>query len=55
MTAVFVNGNPESGAIWDLLADELDRADIRRLSPPGFGAPIPDGSGCTGGRLHPAS
>ncbi|MCX2734121.1 alpha/beta hydrolase [Saccharopolyspora sp. NFXS83] len=47
MPAVFLNGNPESGAIWDLLRAELAREDVVSLSPPGFGAPIPDGFGCT--------
>jgi pimeloyl-ACP methyl ester carboxylesterase len=47
VTTVFVNGNPETAAIWDPLCAELDRADVLRLSPPGFGAPIPDGFGCT--------
>lgn len=47
MTVVFVNGNPENAAIWDLLCPELDRTDVLRLSPPGFGAPIPDGFGFT--------
>ncbi|WP_236795066.1 alpha/beta fold hydrolase [Amycolatopsis sp. GM8] len=47
MTAVFVNGNPEAAAIWDLLCAELGRDDVVRLSPPGFGSPIPDGFGCT--------
>jgi pimeloyl-ACP methyl ester carboxylesterase len=47
VTAVFVNGNPETAAIWDPLCAELDRTDVLRLSPPGFGAPIPDGFGCT--------
>jgi pimeloyl-ACP methyl ester carboxylesterase len=47
MTTVFVNGNPESAAIWDLLCAELDEPDVVRLSPPGFGAPIPDGFACT--------
>jgi pimeloyl-ACP methyl ester carboxylesterase len=47
VTAVFVNGNPESAAIWDLLGAELDEPDVVRLSPPGFGAPIPDGFACT--------
>jgi pimeloyl-ACP methyl ester carboxylesterase len=46
-TAVFVNGNPETAAIWDPLVAELGRTDVRRLSPPGFGSPIPDGFGCT--------
>jgi pimeloyl-ACP methyl ester carboxylesterase len=48
VTAVFVNGNPETSAIWDSLLGELDRRDTLRLSPPGFGAPIPDGFPCTG-------
>jgi pimeloyl-ACP methyl ester carboxylesterase len=47
MTVVFVNGNPESAAIWDLLAGALERTDVVRLSPPGFGAPVPDGFACT--------
>ncbi len=37
---VLVNGNPESVAVWDLLADRLNRTDIVRRSPPGFGAPL---------------
>jgi pimeloyl-ACP methyl ester carboxylesterase len=47
MTAVFVNGNPESAAIWGPLLAELGRGDVLCLSPPGFGAPIPDGFDCT--------
>jgi pimeloyl-ACP methyl ester carboxylesterase len=47
MTAVLVNGNPESAAIWNLLLPELDRADVVRLSPPGFGASVPSGFACT--------
>jgi pimeloyl-ACP methyl ester carboxylesterase len=48
VTAVFVNGNPETAAIWDLLLGELGRRDTLRLSPPGFGAPVPDGFAFTG-------
>jgi pimeloyl-ACP methyl ester carboxylesterase len=48
MPAVFVNGNPESAAIWEPLLAELDRTDVLRLPPPGFGAAIPDGFDCTG-------
>jgi pimeloyl-ACP methyl ester carboxylesterase len=47
VTTVFVNGNPETSAIWDPLVAELGRSDVLRLSPPGFGAPIPDGFDCT--------
>jgi len=47
MAAVFVNGNPESAAIWEPLLAELDRTDVLRLSPPGFGASVPDGFDCT--------
>ncbi|MBJ7466089.1 MAG: alpha/beta fold hydrolase [Mycolicibacterium sp.] len=43
MTAVFVHGNPETNAIWGPLIDALGRDDVVTLSPPGFGAPLPDG------------
>lgn len=42
MTVVLVHGNPETAAIWDPLVRELGREDVLRLSPPGFGAPLPD-------------
>jgi pimeloyl-ACP methyl ester carboxylesterase len=42
MTIVFVHGNPETDAIWGPLVHELDRDDVVLLSPPGFGAPLPD-------------
>lgn len=50
MTVVFVHGNPETPAVWDLLAAQLAEAgydDQIRLSPPGFGSPVPDGFGAT--------
>lgn len=47
MPAVFVHGNPETSAIWDLLFAELERDDLVALSPPGFGAPVPAGFGAT--------
>jgi len=43
MPAVFVHGNPETSAIWGPLFDALERDDLIALSPPGFGAPLPDG------------
>src|SRR5258708_34347304 len=43
MTIVLVHGNPETDAIWGPLVDALGRDDVLRLSPPGFGAPLPDG------------
>ena len=43
MTVVFVHGNPETSAIWGPLIQALNRDDIVTLSPPGFGAPLPDG------------
>ncbi len=43
MTVVLVHGNPETDAIWGPLVDVLGRDDVVRLSPPGFGAPLPDG------------
>jgi len=43
MPAVFVHGVPESDAIWGPLLAELNREDTICLSPPGFGAGVPDG------------
>jgi pimeloyl-ACP methyl ester carboxylesterase len=43
MTVVLVHGNPETDAVWDPLVEVLGRDDVARLSPPGFGAPLPDG------------
>lgn len=43
MTVVFVHGVPETSAVWGPLLAELDRDDVVTLSPPGFGAPVPDG------------
>lgn len=47
MTVVLVHGNPETDAIWGPMIDALGRADVVRLSPPGFGAPLPDGFSAT--------
>ena len=50
MTVVLVHGVPENAAVLDLLVDELTalgESDVRRLSPPGFGAPVPDGFAAT--------
>ncbi|WP_319434267.1 alpha/beta fold hydrolase [Mycobacterium sp. RTGN5] len=41
MTVVLVHGNPETDAIWGPLVAALGRDDVVRLSPPGFGAPLP--------------
>ena len=52
MTVVLVHGVPETAAVWDLLVDELTdlgESDVRRLSPPGFGTPVPDGFSATMG------
>jgi pimeloyl-ACP methyl ester carboxylesterase len=43
MTIVLVHGNPETDAIWGPLVEALGRTDVVRLSPPGFGAPLPEG------------
>jgi pimeloyl-ACP methyl ester carboxylesterase len=45
-TVVFVHGNPETAAIWEPLTAALrerGRTDVVALSPPGFGAPVPEG------------
>jgi pimeloyl-ACP methyl ester carboxylesterase len=47
---VLVHGVPETSAVWDLLVDELVALGHHkplRLSPPGFGAPVPDGWAAT--------
>ena len=43
MTVCLVHGNPETAAVWDRLAPLLNRGPVVRLSPPGFGAPVPPG------------
>lgn len=46
MPKVFVHGNPETSALWRVLFSELeDRGihDLHAISPPGFGAPVPEG------------
>ena len=52
MTVVFVHGNPETAAIWGPLVSVLGRDDVVLLSPPGFGAPLPDGFGATFGEYR---
>lgn len=47
MTVVLVHGNPETDAIWGPLRAALGRDDVIALSPPGFGAPLPDGFDAT--------
>ena len=55
MTIAFVHGNPETDAIWWPLVERLGRDelalrnDIVLLSPPGFGAPLPDDFAATHG------
>lgn len=44
---VLVHGNPESEAVWGPLLHALGTQDAVCLSPPGFGAPISAGFGCT--------
>jgi pimeloyl-ACP methyl ester carboxylesterase len=42
MTVVLIHGNPETDVIWSPLVEALGRDNVVRLSPPGFGAPLPD-------------
>jgi pimeloyl-ACP methyl ester carboxylesterase len=44
---VFVHGNPETAAIWEPLLEVLAIDDVATLSPPGFGAPVPEDFGAT--------
>ena len=41
VTVVLVHGNPETDAIWGPFVDVLGREDVVKLSPPGFGTPLP--------------
>ena len=43
MTVVLVHGNPETAAVWGPLVDALAEPAVVRLSPPGFGVPLPPG------------
>ncbi len=46
MPKVFVHGNPETSALWSPLFEELKSRgieDLVALSPPGFGAAVPEG------------
>ncbi|MCM2423708.1 alpha/beta fold hydrolase [Streptomyces sp. RKAG293] len=47
MTLVLVHGVPETAEIWTPLRRELGRDDVVTLSPPGFGAPVPEGFAAT--------
>ena len=47
MTIVLVHGNPETDVIWRPMLRELGRDDVICLSPPGFGAPVPDRFGAS--------
>jgi pimeloyl-ACP methyl ester carboxylesterase len=52
---LFVHGNPETSAVWEPLVVALASrgvTDAQLLSPPGFGAPVPDGFGCTRGEYR---
>ena len=40
MTVVLGAWQPETDAVWDPLVEALGRADVIRVSPPGFGAPL---------------
>lgn len=45
-TVVLVHGNPETAALWGPLTEALverGRTEVIALSPPGFGAPVPEG------------
>jgi pimeloyl-ACP methyl ester carboxylesterase len=47
VSVVLVHGNPETDTLWDALVNALGRTDVVRLSPPGFGAPLPLGFSAT--------
>ena len=47
MPVVLVHGNPEIAAVWEDLIPLLEVDEVIALSPPGFGAPVPEGFGAT--------
>jgi pimeloyl-ACP methyl ester carboxylesterase len=47
MPVVLVHGNPESAVIWEDMIPLLEAEEVIALSPPGFGAPVPEGFGAT--------
>lgn len=47
MPLVLVHGNPECDAIWDEMRKHLKTKEVITLSPPGFGARVPQGFGAT--------
>lgn len=55
MPKVFVHGNPECDAVWGPLVEALAVRgidDVVLLSPPGFGAPVPEGFVATMAGYH---
>lgn len=47
MTTVLVHGVPETDVVWRPMLEELGRDDVVPLSPPGFGAPVPERFGAS--------
>ncbi|MGH2474574.1 MAG: alpha/beta fold hydrolase, partial [Candidatus Limnocylindrales bacterium] len=47
MPIVLVHGVPETEAVWDEFRAHLAEIESITLSPPGFGAPVPEGFGAT--------
>lgn len=47
MPVVLAHGNPETAAVWEDLIPLLEADEIVTLSPPGFGAPVPEGFGAS--------
>jgi len=52
MTAVFVNGNPDTYHVWDFVCRLLPDHDSVALSLPGFGCPVPAGKGSMRSQIH---
>lgn len=47
MTCLFVHGVPDTVRLWNKTLARIGRADLRALSMPGFGVPVPAGFPCT--------
>lgn len=47
MTLVLVHGVPDTAAMWRPLVQAMARTDVKALSLPGFGVPVPDSFDCS--------
>jgi pimeloyl-ACP methyl ester carboxylesterase len=47
MTALFIHGVPDTGAVWNEVRGRIEDFETQAPNLPGFGSPVPAGFGCT--------